>query len=158
MKQEQESEKIERENVAAQMRVADVTARAMDMRPHMTYQFMQDVAHALTAWYGDTAKANMAALTYLGSVDAVLHAKALRRVTGKRLPECIAIVATALPDPGVVMMNQTFVTTVATIAETVQSGKARELVGDLKAWRREYYIRQYGPWRWLLPLWWRIVL
>lgn len=158
MTPEKESENIERQYVAAQMKVADSAARAMDMRPHMTYQFMQDVAHALTASYGDTAKANMAALTYLGSVDAVLHAKALRRVTGKRLPECIAIVATALPDPGVVLMNQTFVTTVATIAETVQSGKARELVGDLKAWRREYYIRQYGVWRWLLPVWWRIML
>ena len=158
MTPEKESEKIGRPNVAAQMKVADSAARALDMRPNMTYQFMQDTAHALTSSYGDTAKANMAALTYLGSVDAVLHAKALRRVTGKRLAECVAIVATALPDPGVVLMNQTFVATVATIAETVQSGKARELVGNVKAWRREYYIRQYGVGRWLLPVWWRIML
>jgi hypothetical protein len=151
-------ERGERENVVSKMALADATARAHVVKPLMTLRFMEDVAAAMSASYGDTAKANLASLVYLGSVDAVLHAKSLRRATGKRLAECIAIVATALPDPGVVIMNECFVTTIATIAHTVQSGKAREIVGDARAWRREYYKQRYGWWRWILPVWWRVML
>ena len=145
-------------NVVKQIQRADMEQRATNDKPVMNLKFMRDVSISMARWMGDSAKDNMAALVYLGSVDALLYAKQLRRCTNKSLNECVAIIATALPIAGQVMSNEVFVSTMSTIAGAVNVGKARAMVGDMRAWRREYYCERYGAWRWFHPTWWRVIL
>jgi len=133
-------------------------AEATNKKPYMSQRFMEEVAHAATRIMGDSFKENFAVLAYTQSVDALLYAKTVRRLTGMSLQRAVAVVAVALPEAGVVMGCQTFVSTMATIAAEVDAGAAKELADDMRKWRIAYYRRRYGRLRWLRPTWWRALL
>jgi hypothetical protein len=133
-------------------------AEATNKKPYMSMQFMEDVAMAASRVMGDSYQENFAVLVYTQSVDALLYAKTVRRLTGMSLQRAVAVVSAALPEAGVVMGCQTFVSTIATIAAEIDAGAAQELADDMRKWRIAYYRRRYGRLRWLRPTWWRALL